>query len=96
MTRKCWILSIWWKKSLCHAQHEFWAYASLPSNAKEKKKVNEAFVILTGLLEDECETKLCQLLSVKHGSAQNKNDALQWVLKTKTLWREIFPARAKL
>jgi hypothetical protein len=72
MTRKCWILSIWWKKSLCHAQHEFWAYASLPSNAKEKKKVNEAFVILTGLLEDECETKLCQLLSVKHESAQNK------------------------
>jgi hypothetical protein len=89
-------LSIWWKKSLCHAQHEFWAYASLPSNAKEKKKVNEAFVILTGLLEDECETKLCQLLSVKPESAQNKKDALQWVLQTKTLWRENFPARAKL
>jgi hypothetical protein len=68
------------------------AYASLPSNAKEKKKVNEAFV----LLENECETKLCQLFSVKHESAQNKEDALQWVLKTKTLWRENFPDRAKL
>jgi hypothetical protein len=25
-----------------------------------------------------------------------KEDALQWVLKTKTIWRENYPGRAKL
>ncbi|KAH8948285.1 hypothetical protein BDL97_11G086900 [Sphagnum fallax] len=81
------------KKSLCTAMYEFWAYASLPSDAKEKENAIKSFAILTGLPEDECESELCQLLSLNHASAGNNEDALQWVRKAKTLWTEKFPGR---
>jgi tetratricopeptide (TPR) repeat protein len=81
------------KKSLCTAMYEFWAYASLPSDAKEKENAIKSFAILTGLPEDECESELCQLLSLNHKSAGNNEDALQWVRKAKTLWTEKFPGR---
>jgi hypothetical protein len=81
------------KKSLCTAMYEFWAYALLPSDAKEKENAIKSFAILTGLPEDECESELCQLLSLNHASAGNNEDALQWVRKAKTLWTEKFPGR---